>query len=164
MKILAQPTLRHSAQLTLAAIVQSAFAELGMGARESARAPKNIFKFVSADKLRCIFSSSPKMKNLLRRKWQYAVATVLLLALSRAGLVFWRAQRVLLLATLEVRSHEMLRFSVRNLALVSSHFEWINAPEAFSGAALFKGEFYLCGASGLFRYDSRGTPQIGRAH
>lgn len=128
-----------------------------MGVRGSARAPKNIFKLVSADKLRCIFSSSPKMKNFLRRKWRYAVATVLLLVLSSAGLVFWRAQHVLRMATLEVRSHEMLRFSVRNLSPVTSNFEWINAPEAFTGAAVFKGEFYLCGASGLFRYDSRGT-------
>ena len=97
------------------------------------------------------------MKNFLRRKWRYAVATVLLLALSSAGLVFWRAQRVLRMATLEVRSHEILRFSVRNLVPVSSNFEWINAPGAFTGAAVFKGEFYICGASGLFRYDSRGT-------
>src|SRR5690348_3453414 len=128
-----------------------------MGARGSARALKKIFKPVSADKLRCIFSSSPKMKNFLRRKWRYAVATVLLLALSSAGLVFWRAQRVLRVATLEVRSHEMLRFSVRNLSPLNSNFEWINAPEAFTGATVFKGEFYLCGASGLFRYDNHGT-------
>ncbi|HSK43378.1 MAG TPA: hypothetical protein VLA83_05755, partial [Candidatus Binatia bacterium] len=96
------------------------------------------------------------MKNFLRRKWRYAVATLLLLVLSSAGLVFWRAQRILSLATLEVRSHEMLRISVRNLSPVTSNFEWINAPEAFTGAAAFKGEFYLCGVSGLFRYDSRG--------
>ena len=29
--------------------------------------------------------------------------------------------------------------------------------KTFSGAAVFKGEFYLCGASGLFRYDNRGS-------
>ncbi|MGZ4854909.1 MAG: ligand-binding sensor domain-containing protein [Candidatus Angelobacter sp.] len=97
------------------------------------------------------------MKNLFRRKWRYAVATVLLLALSSAGLVFWRAQRALRVATLEVRAQQTLRFSVRNLSPVKSDFEWINAPEAFTGATVFKGEFYLCGASGLFRYDNRGT-------
>src|ERR1043165_1412003 len=103
-------TPRHSARLRLAAIVQCACAELDMGAH-GARARKNVFKLVSADKLGCIFSSSPKMKNFLRRKWRYAVATVLLLALSSAGLVFWRSQRALRLATVEVRSREMLRFS-----------------------------------------------------
>ncbi|MGZ4875990.1 MAG: ligand-binding sensor domain-containing protein [Candidatus Angelobacter sp.] len=97
------------------------------------------------------------MKNLFRRKWRYAVATVLLLALSSAGLVFWRAQRALRVATLEVRAQQTLRFSVRNLSPVKSDFEWINAPEAFTGATVFKGEFYLSGASGLFRYDNRGT-------
>ena len=46
---------------------------------------------------------------------------------------------------------------MRKLAPVNSSFEWISAPETFTGAAVFKGEFYLCGASGLFRYDNRGT-------
>jgi Predicted periplasmic ligand-binding sensor domain len=128
-----------------------------MGTGGSPEEPKNLAKLVSAGKLRCIFSSSSKMKNLLRRKWRYAVATVLLVALSSAGLVFWRAQRALRVATLEVRSQETLRFSVRNLSPVKSDFKWINAPEAFTGASVFKGEFYLCGASGLFRYDNRGT-------
>lgn len=128
-----------------------------MGRSGSPEESKNISKLVFSDKLRCIFSSSSKMKNLFRRKWRYAVATVLLLALSSAGLVFWRAQRALRVATLEVRAQQTLRFSVRNLSPVKSDFEWINAPEAFTGATVFKGEFYLCGASGLFRYDNRGT-------
>ena len=128
-----------------------------MGTGGSPEEPKNLAKLVSADTLRCIFSSSSKMKNFLRRKWRYAVATVLLVALSSAGLVFWRAQRALRVATLEVRSQETLRFSVRNLSPVKSDFKWINAPEAFTGATVFEGEFYLCGASGLFRYDNRGT-------
>ncbi|HVG90959.1 MAG TPA: hypothetical protein VNB54_05665, partial [Alphaproteobacteria bacterium] len=100
------------------------------------------------------------MRIFRRLNWRWSVAAVLavlLLGLGSAGLVFWRAQRVLRVATLQVRSQEMLRFSVRNLAPVSSNFEWINAPEAFTGAAAFKGEFYICGTSGLFRYDSRGT-------
>jgi hypothetical protein len=118
---------------------------------------KNISKLGFSHKLRGIFSSSSKMKNLLRRKWRYAVVTVLLLGLSSAGLVFWRAQRALRVATIEVRLHDTLRFSVRNVSPVRSDFEWINAPEAFTGGAVFKGEFYLCGASGLFRYDNRGA-------
>src|SRR5690242_11999750 len=118
---------------------------------------KNIFNLVRLDGLRCIFSSSTKMKSFRRLKWRHAVATILLLALGSAGVVFWRAQRAFRVATLEVRAQESLRFSVRKLAPVTSNFEWINAPEAFTGAAVFKGEFYLCGASGLFRYDSHGT-------
>jgi hypothetical protein len=128
-----------------------------MGTDATLGKPKNISSLVFADKLRCIFSSSPKMKNLLRRKWQYAVAAVLLLALSCAGIVFWKAQRALRVATMEERAQQTLRFSVRDLAPVNSSFEWISAPEAFSGGAIFNGEFYLCGASGLFRYDKRGT-------
>jgi hypothetical protein len=118
---------------------------------------KNISKLVRVDKLGCIFSFSAKMKGFSRRKWLYVVAAVLLLALGSAGVVIWHAQRALRIATREVHSQETLRFSVRPLAPVSSSFEWISAPEAFSSAAVFKGEFYLCGASGLFRYDNRGT-------
>jgi hypothetical protein len=128
-----------------------------MGTSGSSGKAKNVSRFVLRDRLRCIFSSSPTMKNFLRRKWQYAIATVVFVALSSAGLVFWRAQRVLRIAEREVRSQETLRFSVRNLAPSSSSFEWISAPESFSSAAVFRGEFYLCGASGLFRYDNRGA-------
>ncbi len=127
---------------------------------ETGRSPeksKKFFNVVRPDKLRCIFSSSAKMKAFRRLKWRYAVATVLLLSLGSAGMVFWRAQRALRVATLEVRSQESLRFSVRKLVPVTSNFEWINAPEGFTGAAVFKGEFYLCGASGLFRYDNHGV-------
>lgn len=118
---------------------------------------KILSKLGLQDTLRCIVSFSAKMKILSRFKWRYAIAAVVLVALGSAGLVFWRAQRALRTATAEVHSQETLRFSIRNLTPVSSSFEWINAPEAFTGATVFKGEFYLCGASGLFRYDSQGT-------
>jgi hypothetical protein len=118
---------------------------------------KNILKLVRADKLRCIFSFTTRMKIFFRRKWHYAVAAVLLLTLSGAGLIVWRAQRAVRIATREVQSQETLRFSVVKLVPFNTSFEWISAPEAFSGATVFKGEFYLCGASGLFRYDNRGT-------
>jgi ligand-binding sensor domain-containing protein len=121
------------------------------------RESKNISKLVHADKLRCIFSSSTRMKVFPRLKWHYAIVAVLLLTLGSAGLVFWRAQRAFKTATVEVKSRETLRFSVRNLVPAHSSFQWINAPEAFTGAAVFKGEFYLCGASGLFRYDDHGA-------
>ena len=117
---------------------------------------KNPFMLVFLDRLRCIFSSSTKMK-ILPVKWRYVVAIVLLLALGSAGLVFWRAQQALRIATSEVQSQETLPFSVRKLVSLNSSFEWINAPEAFTGGAIFKGDFYLCGASGLFRYDNHGS-------
>ena len=97
------------------------------------------------------------MRIFRRLKWRWAVAAVLLLALGSAGLVFWRAQQALRLATTEVQAQESEPFSIRRLAPVSTSFEWISAPEAFTGAAFFKGELYLCGASGLFRYDSHGA-------
>jgi len=118
--------------------------------------PKNIFKPVLLDRLRCIFSSSTKMK-IFPVKWRYVIAIVLLLALGSAGLVFWRAQQALRIATSEVQSQESLPFSVRKLVPLNNGFEWISAPEAFTGGAIFKGDFYLCGASGLFRYDNRGS-------
>jgi hypothetical protein len=142
----------------LAAALQGASPERQMDTRgKPERKPKNVSDLVRGDTLRCIFSFTTRMKISTRLKWRYAVAIALLLALGSAGLVFWRAQRVVRLATLEVRSHETLRYSVRKLAPVASSFEWISSPETFSGAAVFKGEFYLCGASGLFRYDNHGS-------
>ena len=95
-----------------------------------------------------------------RLKWRWAVAVALflfLLGLGSAGLVFWRARRALRAAVTEVRSQQSLPFSVRKLVPVNSSFESLSAAEAFTGASFFKGDFYLCGASGLFRYDSHGT-------
>ncbi len=97
------------------------------------------------------------MKSFVRLKWRYVVASVVLLALAGGTLVVWRTNRALKNATQEIRSSENLRFTVSSLAPVSSNFSWISAPAAFTGAASFKGEFFVCGASGLFEYDSRGA-------
>lgn len=100
------------------------------------------------------------MRIFRRLKWRWAVAAALavsLLGLGSAGLVFWRAQRALRAAAGEVQSQESLPFSLRQLAPLGSGFEWISAPGSFTGAAFFQGEFYLCGASGLFRYDGHGA-------
>jgi ligand-binding sensor domain-containing protein len=110
--------------------------------------------------VRGVFSLSKRMRIFPRLKWRWvavAVLAVLLLGLAGAGVIFWRAQRVLRSATAEVKSRESLPFTVRKLSPVSSGFEWISAPASFSGAAFFQGELYLCGAAGLFRYDSHGT-------
>src|SRR5215467_2409443 len=113
-------------------------------------------KLAPRDRLRCIFSSSTKMK-LPRVKWRYAVAAILLIVLGSAGTAFWRAQRALRTARIEVQSQANLQFSVRKVVPVNGSFEWLGAPESFAGAVLFKGDFYLGGASGLFRYDSHGV-------
>jgi ligand-binding sensor domain-containing protein len=141
----------------VAAVVQNARAELQMDTGAPPDETKNVSKLGLAGWLRCIFSCSTKMKAFARLKWRYAAGTLLLLAIGSAGTVFWRAHRALRIAALEVRSEKSLRFSIRQLAPVISNFEWISAPEAFTGGAVFNGEFYLCGASGLFRYDSHGA-------
>jgi hypothetical protein len=105
----------------------------------------------------CIFLPLPSMKLKARIKWRYLTASVFLLALAGAGLVYWRATQALRTASRELQSSENLRFTVRPLQPVSSNFSWISSPAAFTGAAAFKGEFFLCGASGLFEYDSRGA-------
>jgi ligand-binding sensor domain-containing protein len=110
--------------------------------------------------VRGVFSLSKRMRIFSRLKWRWvaiAVLAVLLLGLAGAGVIFWRAQRVLRSAAAEVQSRESLPFTVRKLSPVSTNFEWISAPASFSGAAFFQGELYLCGAAGLFRYDSHGT-------
>lgn len=97
------------------------------------------------------------MKSFSRLKWRYVIALGLLLATACIGIVYWQARRALRVATREVRSQADLRFTSEKLVSVRSSFEWISAPAAFSGAAVYKGDFYLCGASGLFQYDAHGN-------
>ncbi|HET9837549.1 MAG TPA: hypothetical protein VFR84_04880 [Candidatus Angelobacter sp.] len=94
----------------------------------------------------------------LKRRWAVlAVLLVVLFGLGSAGLVFWRAQRALRQASADLQAQASEPFSVRKLSLVTSDFEWIAAPNSFSGAAFFNGDFYLSAASGLFRYDNHGA-------
>src|SRR5258708_14560670 len=120
--------------------------------------PKQFIKKISGRiATGCIFLAPPFMKSFLRLKWRYVVASVVLLALAGGTLVVWRANRALKNATQEVRSAENLRFTVSNLAPVSSNFSWISAPAAFTGAASFKGEVFVFGASVLFAVGSRAS-------
>ncbi|HZD94117.1 MAG TPA: hypothetical protein VE133_07675, partial [Candidatus Sulfotelmatobacter sp.] len=99
------------------------------------------------------------MKIFPRPRWRWvlpAVLAALLLGLGSAGLILWRAQHALRIATTEVQSEESLPFSVHKLVPVNTSFEWISAPDAFASAVFFKGDLYVCGASGLFRYDNHG--------
>src|SRR5262249_25256440 len=115
-----------------------------------------VFRLALPHRLRCIFTSSIKMK-ILPVKWRHLIAAVLLLSLGTSGLIFWRARKALRIAASEVQSQGSLPFTVRRLVSVNSGFEWIDAAESFTGGAVFKGDFYLCGASGIFRYDNHGS-------
>jgi ligand-binding sensor domain-containing protein len=122
--------------------------------------PKKVRRPVPVAGFRGIFSSSTNMKIFRRLKWRWGLLVVLLavlFALGCAAVVFWRAQQALRVATSEVQARDAELFSVRKLAPAASDFQWIAAPEGFTGASFFKGEFYLCGASGLFRYDGQGA-------
>jgi ligand-binding sensor domain-containing protein len=77
--------------------------------------------------------------------------------LGSAGLVFWRAQRALREAAAELHAQASEPVSIRKLTPVAGGFEWISAPPSFAGAQFFNGELYLCGASGLLRYDAKGA-------
>jgi ligand-binding sensor domain-containing protein len=97
------------------------------------------------------------MQAFGRLKWRYVITLALLLATGAVGGVYWQARRALNVATQEVRGQDDFRFTAEKLVPVSSNFAWISAPAAFSGAIVYKGDFYLCGASGLFQYDAHGN-------
>ena len=94
----------------------------------------------------------------LKRRWLLlAILLAIVVGLGSAGLVFWRAQRALREAKAELQAQASEPVSIRKLAPVASDFEWLSAPPSFAGAAFFNGELYICGASGLLRYDSHGA-------
>jgi ligand-binding sensor domain-containing protein len=97
------------------------------------------------------------MSNFSRLKWRYVVAVGVLAAAASVAIVGWQANRALEHAAQDARSASELRFTTRQLTGSNTSFEWISAPAAFSGGAVFNGKFYLAGATGLFEYDSRGS-------
>jgi hypothetical protein len=109
----------------------------------------------------CIFAGLSygrrAMKAFARLKWRYVVALALALAGVAVFAVYWQARSVLRQATREVRAQDDLRVSVAKFSPVASNFAWISAPAAFSSGAVYKGDFYLAGASGLFQYDAHGV-------
>src|SRR5689334_12919880 len=75
-----------------------------------------------------------------------------------AGLVAWRANRVLQTATREIRSEHDIRFTHRRLPDPSEQiFEPISTPAVFLQAAEFHGDLYIAGPAGLSQYNARGT-------
>lgn len=97
------------------------------------------------------------MSTFSRLKWRYVVAVGVLLAAACVAFVAWQANRAVHQAGLDVKASSELRFTTRRLTGSNTSFEWISAPAAFSGGAVFNGKFYLAGATGLFEYDSRGS-------
>jgi outer membrane protein assembly factor BamB len=96
------------------------------------------------------------MKTFSRLKWRYVTVVGAVLAASAVGIVYWQTNRALRRAAQELKAAGELSFTFRQLSPSSSPFEWISAPAVFSSGAVFQGDYYLAGASGLFRYDSRG--------
>ena len=103
----------------------------------------------------CIFALR-SMKALPRLKWRHVLAGGLVVALASAALVYRQANRALRDARQEVQQAGDLRVSIRPVAPVVGSFEWISAPALFTAAAVFQGELFVGGASGLYQYDSRG--------
>jgi ligand-binding sensor domain-containing protein len=96
------------------------------------------------------------MKSFSRLKWRYVVIVGMVLAVAAVGLVQWQSNRALSRAAQELKGATELTFSANQLLPRRSGFEWISAPAVFSGGAIYKGDFYLAGATGLFRYDKDG--------
>jgi hypothetical protein len=97
------------------------------------------------------------MKNFSRLRWRYVVILGLLLAAISVGLIYRQANLALRVAEQQVKTAGEIPLQLRELAPSNSRFESMDSPLAFSGAAVFKGEFFLAGASGLFEYDNHGT-------
>ena len=93
-----------------------------------------------------------------KRPWRSALLAASLLFVFLAGLVAWRAQRVLHSAAEQVASEKRIAFSLRRLEPAAAPgVEWISAPAVFAAAARFEGKLYVSGPAGLFEYDARGT-------
>ena len=122
-----------------------------------ARIKESAKNFLDRGATGCIVLSPPAMRFLTRLKWRYVVLSVLVMTLAGAGVTYWRTSRALRTASQEIQAAENLRFTVREVSPVSSNFSWISAPAAFTSAVDFKGEFFICGASGLFEYDNHGV-------
>ena len=97
------------------------------------------------------------MKIFSRLRWRYVLAFGLLLAAVAVGVVYRQANNALRVAGVEVKTAGDIPLRVQELTRSGSPFESMNGPLAFSGAAVFRGDFFLAGASGLFEYDNHGT-------
>jgi hypothetical protein len=99
-----------------------------------------------------------RFKLLALRWWFYLALAMVLLLVTAAGLVYWKASKALTTARDSIRSEQELRFTRRQLPPpIATGFTPISGPAAFSSAVVFRGSLYVCGAAGLFEYDQHGT-------
>jgi hypothetical protein len=98
------------------------------------------------------------MSGSYRKSWRAVAAGVLLIFISLAGVVGWRASRALRVATQEVRSESEIRFTVRPYSEPQEQdFETVSTPAVFLQAAQFFGDLYIAGPAGLSQYSASGT-------
>jgi len=92
-----------------------------------------------------------------RRGLRILVVGAAALALGAVGVVRWKAQRAMQVAGREMEAEQNLLVTVRAVAARGdSRFEWIGSPAVFSAAAEYRGHLFICGPSGLEKYDARG--------
>ncbi len=98
------------------------------------------------------------MKRMSILSVRGVVATVLLLVLSVAAFVAWRASRALHSAAADVRAANEIRFTIRPFAPTANiDFEAIASPAVFFQATRFQDRLYIAGPAGLLEYDSNGV-------
>ncbi len=84
-----------------------------------------------------------------------------LLVLAAAAFIILPAHRALTRAALSVRTAHQLPFTVQPVDLSATHtaFEPVASTPDYTTAALFDGQLYLAGPSGLSIFNANGTPQ-----
>ncbi len=94
----------------------------------------------------------------MKKWWSKGLLVAVALAAGAAGWVYWQAGRALREAAESVAQEARIPFTALRLERTSpAGVEWIGAPAAFTDAAEFAGNFYLCGPAGLYVYDSQGV-------
>ena len=98
------------------------------------------------------------MRAKLKSSWLQILAVGIAFVALMAGVVAWRANRVLQTATREIRAEHDIRFALRPLPdLPEQVFEPISTPAVFLQAAEFHNDLYIAGPAGLSQYNAKGT-------
>jgi ligand-binding sensor domain-containing protein len=92
-------------------------------------------------------------------KWlRIGLATGTLVVFALAAVFIAQVRRVLRSASDDVQALHSLRFTVQPWSgFANTDFESISAPAVFAQAALFQGNLYVAGPSGLLEFDARGN-------
>ena len=96
------------------------------------------------------------MRAKLKSSWFQILAVGTAIVALMAGVVAWRANRVLQTATREIRSEHDIRFTLRPLPDPAEQiFEPISTPAVFLQAAEFHNDLYIAGPAGLSQYNAK---------